>query len=243
MHLKVTVTESINEQERYFSWSYDDLKSNVDSPFNLEVSIDQISALQKQSFAVIFNPIKPVIMSLKGQLNVTPVGKDSDLLQLSTTGPNKLLNEYIINKVIEAFNNDGVHDRQLVYQRTLDFIDERFYLLANELDSIEGDKESFKQQNNLAFIEANSQIDLRIRSESELKLFEAENQLILANMLEASLQTERGQLLPANIGVDNPAINDQVDLYNETVLERDKLQAISGANNPSVQILNAKLMI
>ena len=104
--------------------------------------------------------------------------KDSDLLQLSTTGPNKLLNEQIINKVIEAFNNDGVHDRQLVYQRTLDFIDERFYLLANELDSIEDDKESFKQQNNLAFIEANSQIDLTIRSESELQLFEAENQLL-----------------------------------------------------------------
>ena len=41
--------------------------------------------------------------------------------------------------------------------------------------------------------------------------------------------------------MDNPAINNQVDLYNETVLERDKLQAISGANNPSVRILNTKL--
>ena len=90
--------------------------------------------------------------------------------------------------MIEAFNNDGVHDRQLVYQRTLDFIDERFYLLANELDSIEGDKESFKQQNNLAFIEANSKIDLTIRSESELKLFEAENQLTLAQMLIIELR-------------------------------------------------------
>ena len=34
----------------------------------------------------------------------------------------------------------------------LDFIDERFYLLAGELDSIEGDKEKFKQQNNLALL-------------------------------------------------------------------------------------------
>ena len=31
-------------------------------------------------------------------------------------------------------------------------------------------------------------------------------------------------------------------MYNETVLERDKLQAISRANNPSVRDINAKLV-
>lgn len=238
----LSIIETINELERSYNLSYEALNADKNLPFELIITNEQLSELKGQLFTVVFNPIKPVIIGLKGQLNVSPVGKDSDLLQLSTTGSNKLLNERIINKVIEAFNNDGVHDRQLVYQRTLDFIDERFYLLANELDSIEGDKRTFKQQNNLAFIESNSQIDLQIRSESELRLFEAQNQLLLANMLSESIAEESGQLLPANIGVDSPAINNQVNVYNETVLERDKLQAISGANNPSVRLLSAKLV-
>ena len=210
-------------------------------PFELAINQKQLSNLEGQSFSIYLSPLKSTIMGLKYKLSVSPVGEDSDLIQLQTEGSNVALNELILNKVIEAFNNDGVHDRQLVYQRTLDFIDERFYLLANELDSIEGDKESFKQQNNLAFIEANSQIDLTTRSQSELQLFEAENQLALAQMLKTSLDADSQKLLPANIGVDSKAINSQIELYNETVLERDKLQAISGANNPSVQLLTAKL--
>lgn len=230
-----------NEVENFYRLPVNSTETFEDLPFELAIDAKQLRDLEGQIYSVNLSPLKPTIIGLKANLEVSPIGKDSDLIQLQTQGENKVLNELILNKVIESFNNDGVHDRQLVYQRTLDFIDERFSLLAGELDSIEEDKESFKQQNNLAFIEANSEIDLSSRSASELKLFEAENQLTLAQMLQESLQADEGQLLPANIGVDSQAINSQVDLFNEAVLERDKLQAISGKNNPTVQILNAKI--
>ena len=73
----------------------------------------------------------------------------SDILQLKITGENVSRSEKILNGVIKVFNEDGIEDRQLISKRTLEFIDERFLYLSEELDSIETDKKDFKQDNNL----------------------------------------------------------------------------------------------
>ena len=43
------------------------------------------------------------------------------------------------------FNEDGINDRQLVSERTINFIDDRFVFLAEELDSIEINYQDFKE--------------------------------------------------------------------------------------------------
>ena len=47
------------------------------------------------------------------------------------------------------FNEDGINDRQLVSERTINFIDDRFVFLAQELDSIEINYQGFKEQNDI----------------------------------------------------------------------------------------------
>ena len=53
------------------------------------------------------------------------------------------LSEAILNNLIEVFNEDGISDRQLVSERTINFIDDRFVFLAEELDSIEINYQGF----------------------------------------------------------------------------------------------------
>ena len=79
-----------------------------------------------------------------------PIGEQSDLLKLTIKGESKERSEAILNTLMDVFNKDGINDRQSVSQRTIDFIDDRFVFLAQELDSIEVSYRDFKQKNNVS---------------------------------------------------------------------------------------------
>ena len=151
--------------------------------------------------------------------------------------------ERIINAVIQVFNEDGIQDRQLVSKRTIDFIDDRFLFLAQELDSIELDKKDFKQANNLIYIEADTELSLTKKSQSEEEVFRIENQMALSELLSEAIDESNGKigLLPQNIGLESNVVNNLIAEYNTAVLERDKLINSGGVNNPIVQQLIATL--
>ncbi|NKI25231.1 polysaccharide biosynthesis tyrosine autokinase [Arenibacter sp. 6A1] len=215
----------------------------VGLPFSLQLN-DQ-SALtenQNKTYKVVLLPQKEAVMKLVKDLQVQSTNKDSDILSLSLIGESVAKSEAIINTTIEKFNRDGILDRQMVAQRTLDFIDDRFMFLSQELDSIEGNKKDFKQKNNLSFIEADAEVNIKKKSISEEQVFKLETQIALSKLLKETMGSQTDyQLLPADIGLDNNSINSLVQDYNQVVLEREKLKASAGANNPTVMVLTGQL--
>lgn len=193
-------------------------------------------------YLVTLYPEKSAVLNLSKGLEIAPTNKNAEILSLGLIGQSSARSEAVLNTIIDKFNKDGILDRQLVSQRTLDFIDERFMYLSQELDSIEGNKKSFKQANNLSYIEADAGVTLQKRSTAEAEVYQLENQLELARLLRATLEREEAySLLPADIGLANNSINNQVGEYNQKVLDREKLLAGAGKNNPTVQVLTTQL--
>ena len=213
-------------------------------PFELKVEKDSnFDNIIDRNYILRFSPIKQSALRLKGALKVEPVGEQSDLLKLSIKGESFERSEYILNTLIDVFNKDGVNDRQLISKRTLDFIDDRFLYLANELDSIELNKKDFKQDNNLVYMQSDAELSLQKRAESDEEVFRIENQMALSNLLEEALggSSSNSGLLPSNIGIDNSGINSLLNNYNSIALERDKIIVSGGINNPTVKILEDKI--
>ena len=77
------------------------------------------------------------------------VGTESDIILLEMDNENAAYSEIVLNTVIDVFNQDGVSDRQMIHKRTIDFVNERYIMLSNELDSIEIEKQFYKLNNNL----------------------------------------------------------------------------------------------
>lgn len=181
---------------------------------------------------------------LKGAISIGMVGKGSDLLQLSHSSESRSRSERILNELVNVFNIDGIIDRQDVSRRTIEFIEDRFVFLAEELDSIENTKRDFKQTNDIITIESDAQLGLDQRAETEQSVFDMENQILLSSMLKESLNAsnETTDLLPANIGIQSSAVNGLIEQYNTLVLQRDKLLVSGGENNPTVQIVEDKLL-
>jgi len=207
-------------------------------PFNIKLNDQiQLSDIIDTAYTIVFTTVKDATLSLKSRIVVEAIGDQSDILKLSIKGESKELSEKILNTLTDVFNLDGIKDRQLVSERTLEFIDGRFKYLAKELDSIEIDRQGFKQDNNIVDIQTDAQIGLEQRTKSEEEVFALENQLELSNLLKNSLTSDaESDLLPANIGLENVSVNALISDYNTAVINRDKLISSGGENNPMVQL-------
>jgi len=237
----ITITDA---NEKTFTPDLNAPEQEVDSlPFSIRmVGGTDPSFYKGITYKVVLSPLKSTVLQLAKDLQVQATNKDSEILSLSLEGVSMERNEAILNTLIEKFNQDGVLDRQLVSQRTLNFIDERFLYLGQELDSIEGGKESFKRSNNLSYIEADAGMSLQRKSETEEEVIKLENQISISEILKETVinQSDYG-LLPANIGIENASLNNLVAGYNEMALEREKLLPTVGSNHPSLQNLNGQL--
>ncbi len=201
-----------------------------------------LSTYVGRQFRIKRSSIYSSVMSLTNMLNISTVGKKSEILSLGVKGVSPLRSEVLLNNIIKQFNQDGINDRQLISQRTLDFVDERFVFLAKELDSIEDDKKEYKQANALSYIKGDAQYTIEKKAGSEQEQLRVETQRALANLLKETLSEGKAfSLLPSNIGLENSSVNQQVGDYNTLVLEREKILKSAGENNPAVQIVNSQL--
>ena len=213
---------------------------NHDLPFDI-TNIKKEKWIEN-SFNVNFVNSYTLIAKLKKDIIVSQIGKKSDIISLNLENSNSEYARNILNELIDVFNNDGIRDRQHIHKRTIDFVNDRYKYLAEELESIELQKQSFKVSNNIVDIVANSSISLERNLKSEETLFANENQIFLVQNLLNELSSLEFKLLPSNIGIESIEVNSLVSLYNDLFLEEQKLNTSAGPNNPYIKQLNNSLV-
>lgn len=224
--------------------NYTTYNKKHDFPFELQAnSLANIKESKGHTFILKLTPVTAAAKHIKSNIGVNILGKSSDLLILNYTSESTLKSEMILNELIKVFNLDGIKDRQEISKRTIEFIDKRFALLAGELDSIEGGKRDYKQDNNFVYLEADAQLGLTQRTESENEVFNVEAQMLISEMVEESLDTGKGntELLPANIGIEDMSVNNLISEYNNLIFKRDEFATSGGPNNIIVKNLDTQL--
>lgn len=244
----VTVTDSgydiISDKEK--TWkinlhTFDTIQGDL--PFLIKTQIPNIKTRHiNKDYLVSFTSVQNAAMSLSSQLGVAQLGKSSDILNLSINGEHAVKSKAILNEVIRHFDLDGIRDRQLVSQRTIDFVDKRFLSLSEELDSIEKDKERFKQKNSLSDIKLDAEYTIVRKANTSDEVIHYENQLEVAQLLQDILDKENDfTLLPANIGIENEGINNLISSHNSIILRINRLEESAGVNNPIAKNLREKI--
>ena len=221
--------------------SFESLKTSTkahDLPFNLEIENDQNLDLPRE---LKITPVAETTNFIKNQITIEKLGFESDQLSVKITYDNPKLAAAYLNGLLIAFDNDGINDRQLEYQRTIEFVNEREVILKNELGLVEERKQNFKQSNNLSdlTLDAGNNITLKYNYDSEL--FDSESQKSIANYLLESISENKYDFLPINIGFDDFNINSIISEYNKIVSERNRYLAEAGPNNILVKSLQSQL--
>ncbi|MGB5665570.1 MAG: polysaccharide biosynthesis tyrosine autokinase [Maribacter sp.] len=214
-----------------------------DLPFTIKLTENiNTDDYKNVKFKLKLSQIKQASLTLAEKLKITSSQTENDILTLSLNSESKEWSEAILNALIIKFDKDGILDRQLESKRTLEVIDKRFIYLSKELDSIEFDKQGFKQAKNLSYIEADAGVNLQRKSAAESEVLKLETQASLSNLLKETVANEADyNLLPSDIGLDNRGLNDLVSNYNQMASERQKLLVSMGSNHPTLQRLSKQM--
>lgn len=215
-------------------------ETNFDTAIPCKIILKNNAFLNKvkgNEYQIILKTRKSVVQSISNNIVIDYAVKQSDILSLTLNGFNREKINAIINTLIQVYNQDGVLDRELVSKKTIEFVDDRFKFLFNELDSIEISKANFKKDRELSFVQADASFLMQNNYESQSKLETASTQIALAKLMMNTLSTSKGlELLPSNIGIENGEVNGLVSNYNEQILKRNKLMLSGGGeSNPMVK--------
>lgn len=182
------------------------------------------------------------VNKLRGGLSIQDNGDDSDILNISYTGPNKKKSEAIVDSVVSVYRKDDITDQQKISRQTQRFIAERVGALFLELDTVESGLVQYKQSNQFISIESAASESSSKEREAEKRRTELEIQKQLVSAFQDQLTSgENYTLLPANLGIDNSSINSLSQAYNQGVLDLNERLISSTSENPVVQNLEAKL--
>jgi tyrosine-protein kinase Etk/Wzc len=212
-------------------------------PYKLSLQVGtNLSNLNGRKFLIVHASVQSVALGLSNGLNISNSNKNSDILILSLVGANRDKSEVILNEIIKQFDIDGLNDRRLVSQRTIDFVNARFKSLERQLDSVETNKANYKRNQGLTFINEDAVTATKGKVDATSDVFQVETQIALSKVLEQTVKTDKSfGLLPANIGLTNNGINQSISEYNTVVLERERQSVSGGVNNPIIKSLNSKL--
>lgn len=144
--------------------------------------------------------------------------------------------EDVLNTIISVYRKNWMEDKNQMTVSTSHFITDRLGVIERELGDVDKDISSFKSRNLLPDVETAAQQYMQKSGDVDKQILELNSRLSMARYLRDFLTGKVGknQLLPANIGIDSPGIEQQITEYNKQQLERNNLVANSSEQNPLV---------
>ncbi|WP_313028343.1 polysaccharide biosynthesis tyrosine autokinase [Soonwooa sp.] len=193
-----------------------------------------------------YTSISKTITALQKESDVKLVDKEATVVGLSIEESNIEKGEAYINRLVDAFNQDAIIDKNSESQKTIEFIDSRIGIIAKELGEVEDQKERFKKENKITDIVEEAKLNLETSTKTRLDLVGVDTQLELNNSLINYLQKQgSNQVLPSAIGLNNPTASANISIYNDLIMQRNRLLENATPQNPAVvdltkQISNVK---
>ena len=178
------------------------------------------------------------------KLNISLSGKESSVIVISMEDTYPARSSSVISSLIDVYNEVWINNKNRSAINTAEFINDRLVGIEQELAAVEDALKKYKSSNNLTDIKAVAQTYLDESSRYATKAFEVNNQISIASFIKDYLNDPANSmnLIPSNLGLASGSVETQIKEYNELVLQRDRLLAGSGANNPMISDLNASLL-
>ncbi len=178
----------------------------------------------------------------QGALDASLVSRDATVVKLSINYPEITKAKSIINRLVTVYNEDAIIDKNSESKKTAEFIEERIAQVGKDLGDVENQKEQFKSANRITDIETEARLGLESSAQARSKQIEVDSQLELTNALLGSVNSKGNyQVLPSNVGLNNPSATANIVTYNQLVLERQRLLENATPQNPLVVDLTKQI--
>ncbi len=246
--LEVNVTVSDKEYQKHFEklpavFPMDEgTLAFFQSPDSLSLKKDTMEASSniRHITAKIKSPMK-VARAYCENLKIEPTSKTTSVAVISLKNSSLQRGQDFINQLLEMYNRNTNNDKNEIAQKTAEFIDERINIISKELGSTEANLENFKRNAGITDLTSEAQIALTGNAEYEKKRVENRTQISLIEDLRKYIRGNEYEVLPGNIGLQDPGLVATIERYNEMLVERKRLLRTSTENNPTIINLDTSI--
>lgn len=190
--------------------------------------------------AHIYNP-NGAAAQYGSNMSVTATSKTTTIAQINVYNTVKQRGIDFINHLVDVYNQEANDEKNEVAQKTAEFIEERIGIINKELGNTENTLATFKQRSRLTDLSNDAQMALQETSRYEQQLTANETELNLIQELSNYIHNPENadEVIPANVGIQDPNLAHVINQYNTMMVERKRLLRTSSENNPAVINLNS----
>lgn len=188
-------------------------------------------------------PVGWVAENLSKQINVEEYSKNSNTIELSVEDHNKQRGKDILNVLVAEFNKSACSIKEKENRKSIEFLDGRISNIVSQLFEKEQEIEKYKLKNKMTDIE----YDVLFYSEAvksyREKIIELEAQSQIVNLLEKYVKDPKNKynLIPAILSAGDAEKGGAISLYNEALIEREKMYKTSKDKNPLTEVADKQI--
>jgi tyrosine-protein kinase Etk/Wzc len=195
-----------------------------------------IGAFGSMKYQFGWSPLPILADNLRSGLQVAQINDRSTILTLTFEGENQPLARDILNMLMSVYDSLIVEDKKKIQENTLKFIDAQLYQLSDTLSGVQNRLKNFMVDNQVFDIEGQSKNFLDNLGESAKQQSEQEVKLSIVNWLLNYIGDKKNmyELVPTNLGVEEPVLVGMVADYNRLILQREADLRTTTPNNQIV---------
>ncbi|RIV46038.1 GumC family protein [Flagellimonas pelagia] len=203
---------------------------------------EYLNSYKNKRLKVAIDPIPLVAAEYRDNIVVSPANKMSNIINITLTDPVQKRAVDIINELVQTNNSNAVEDKKDIADRTTKFINDRITEIYSNLSSVDESAETFKESRGIADLGSQSSVNFNRSASSEQELQSASIQLNIANSMKDLISDQEGyDVVPTNVGLNDPGIANAAQKYNELVAQRNRLLESSNEKNPVIVKLDQQL--
>jgi tyrosine-protein kinase Etk/Wzc len=189
-----------------------------------------------------FSDVKNLAETMLNRLSVEQPNIKSTVLELIYQDSDIQRSKDVLNKLLDVYVQSSLSDKNSEASNTLKFIENRLGLITGELGDVEKDVESYKTNQGITDISAESQLFLENIKENDSKLNEVNTKISILESVDSYIQNAgEGAVAPATYMIDDPVLVSLLTKFNELELQRERYARTTSPNNPLLQTINTQL--
>ena len=174
--------------------------------------------------------------------NVVPANKTGSLLNLTYISTHTDKGEDILTKLIETYIDKTIKYENELAENTIKMIDNRLNLLVGEIQDVEKSVVDFKTQNVVTDVSSNADEYIKQANDYKEKVADYQSQInILTQIEQTLLNSSIENSIGGGFSINDRTLTDQINKYNEILLERQNLSQSAVTSNPMLVKLDANL--
>lgn len=188
-------------------------------------------------------PMQATVELYGNKLNGDLVDQDADVIGLSIKDVNVQRAVDILNTVLAIYNENWIEDKNKLAVATSAFIEERLKVIERELGDVDQTLAKYQTSTGSPDLASTATMSMERGFKLDQEITELSNMLAMSQYMKDYLADTSRQttVIPANSGLGNIAIENEISNYNSLLLSRNNLASNSSDSNPLVVNYDSQL--